>query len=564
MDFMQQAISPTQDHERGTPKQTVWLWWASVAALVVGVLLWMSVLPMQEVGERLGGWVSGLGVWGPVVFVGVYVVATVLMIPGSALTLVAGAVFGLWIGTAAVSLGSTIGVAMTFLIGRYLARDRVAGMVKDYPLFRAVDGALGQGGWKVVALLRLSPVIPFNVQNYFYGLTSIRFWPTVLASWVAMLPGTFMYVYLGYAGREVAGAVGDGGEAGLWELTLKGAGLIATVIVTVYITRLSVRAVRSYTEESGYIEETDMDKNTQSGTKRRGRWGVIVMAGVAVVVLGGGAYARMNPQCIQTLMAKIAGPPAVVSTEVYDEPAGEAAMVFDHSVFDAVLKKYVDADGWVDYKALADDAEPLDAYIASLAKAPFDRFGRDEKLAYLINAYNAFTLRLILDYYPVKSIKDIPSAKRWDAERWVLPAGVDGGVAKEGGAYSLNQIEHKLIRPKFKEPRIHFALVCAAYSCPKLREEVYTGDGLEAQLTDQMVYAHSHDRWFRFDQAGGTVYLTPLYNWYSGDFEAVGGSVLDYVAGQVPAVGEAVASGRKLKVRWLDYDWKLNDISNAP
>ncbi len=578
---MEQATSVIQDQVRGAPDRMVWLRWASVMGLVAGVLLLMSVLPMREVGERLGGWVEDMGVWGPMVFVGIYIVATVLMIPGSTLTLVAGAVFGLWIGTAVVSLGSTMGVAMTFLIGRYLARDRVAGMVKAYPLFRAVDGALGQGGWKVVALLRLSPVVPFNVQNYLYGLTSIRFWPTVLASWVAMLPGTFMYVYVGYAGREVAGAVQGGGTGSVGKSVLMGVGLLATVVVTVYVTRLSARAVRSYTESPELIEESDMTKHTHGRKKRVGKWGVIAMAGVAVVVLGAGAYARMNPQCIQGFLACLAGPPAVTLAEVYDDPAPDEAEVFDHGVFDALLSKHVDADGWVDYKALADDPVSLDAYIASLAEAPFDRFGRDEKLAYLINAYNAFTLRLILDYYPVKSIKDIPSAKRWDAVRWALPAGVDGGAGDEagdeaggqagdqaggqaGGLYSLNQIEHKLIRPKFKEPRVHFALVCAAYSCPKLRNEAYTGDRIEEQLRDQMAYAHSHGRWFRFDQAKTTVYLTPLYKWYGGDFEAVADSVLDYVAGQAPAVRKAIDSGSEPKVRWLDYDWKLNDVHNAP
>jgi uncharacterized membrane protein YdjX (TVP38/TMEM64 family) len=561
---MQQVISPTRVLGPGTPDRTAWLWWASVAVFLTGVLLWMSVLPMQEIGQRLGGWVSGLGVWGPLVFAAVYVLATVLMIPGSALTLVAGAVFGLWIGTVTVSLASTTGAAAAFVIGRYLARDRVAGMVRAYPLFDAVDRALGRGGWKVVALLRLSPVVPFNVQNYLYGLTSIRFWPTVLASWVAMLPGTFLYVYLGYAGREAAGAIGDGGPGGAGRMILVGVGLLATLVVTVYVTRLSAQAVRSYTQASGLIEEPDMTKDTQDAKKPAGRRGVIVMTGIAVVVLGAGAYVRMHPQMIGGFLSAVAGPPAVAMAEAYDDPAPDKAEVFDHSVFDAVLKKHVDPDGWVDYKALADDPAALDAYIASLPKAPFDRFGRDEKLAYLINAYNAFTLRLILDYYPVKSIKDIPSAKRWDAVRWELAAGVSGAEHEGGGVYSLNQIEHELIRPKFKEPRIHFALVCAAYSCPKLRDEAYTGGRLEEQLRDQMAYAHSHGRWFRFDQAGNTVYLTPLYNWYGGDFESVADSVLDFVAGQVPELREAIDSGRVPKVRWLDYDWKLNDIHNAP
>lgn len=235
-----------------------------------------------------------------------------------------------------------------------------------------------------------------------------------------------------------------------------------------------------------------------------------------------------------------------------ESPAKPAA--FDHSVFNELLIKHVDADGWVDYTGLKEHAVKLDHYIASLADAPSDDLDRDEKLALLINAYNAFTLRLILDHYPVKSIMDIPEAKRWDAVRWELA----------GKEFSLNQIEHELIRPKFKEPRIHFALVCAAYSCPKLRNEAYTGEKLEAQLSDQTAYTHSHDRWFRFDRAGNAVYLTALYDWYGGDFKSVADSVLDYVADQVPELRTAIDAGQTPKVRWLDYDWKLNDVSNAP
>jgi hypothetical protein len=248
------------------------------------------------------------------------------------------------------------------------------------------------------------------------------------------------------------------------------------------------------------------------------------------------------------------GPPSVVMAEAYTEAPPTPAVTFDHTVLDALLRAHVDPDGWVDYEALAADTSQLDAYIATLADAPFDALGRDEKLALLINAYNAFTLRLILDHYPIDSIRDIPDAERWDAVRWELA----------GETYSLNQIEHEQVRAHFKEPRIHFALVCAAYSCPKLRNEAYTGAGLEAQLSDQTAYTHSHDRWLQFDQADNTLHLTALYDWYGGDFKAVADSVLDYVAEQVPAVRSAIDAGHAQAIRWLDYDWKLNDISNKP
>lgn len=271
---------------------------------------------------------------------------------------------------------------------------------------------------------------------------------------------------------------------------------------------------------------------------------------VAVVVLSG----LGDRGWLHRLGVDLFGPPSVVMAEAYTQAPPTPTVTFDHTALDDLLRAHVDPDGWVDYAALAADTSQLDAYIATLADAPFDALGRDEKLALLINAYNAFTLRLILDYFPIASIKDIPDADRWDAERWELA----------GETYSLNQIEHEQVRAKFKEPRIHFALVCAAYSCPKLRNEAYTGVGLEAQLADQTAYTHTHDRWLVFDHSNSTLNLTALYDWYGGDFKAVADSVLDYVATQVPAVRSAIDSGNAPKIRWLDYDWKLNDISNKP
>ncbi len=562
---MQQAIAHPEDRPASAGAADHWLGrvrLGSIVAIVIGVLLMMSVLPVSDVINSLESWIAGLGLWGPAAFVLMYVLATVVMVPGAALTMAAGAIFGLVKGTVVVSLGSTFGAALAFVIGRTLARDRIAGLVRQHPKFNAIDKAVGQGGWKIVAMLRLSPVVPFNIQNYLYGLTAIRFWPAILASWVAMLPGTFLFVYLGYLGRvgAVAAAGGDApGNTG--QVILMGVGLTATVAVTVYITRLATRAVSQHTQQGEQAdtckEKQAMHSESQHGRLRRPRT-LAAIAVIGLLVLAGGVYARLNPEGIRAALLSFSGPPAVVMTEAYpaDEPGitDDDELVFDHAPFDALLSKHVDPDGWVDYKALAEDPAALDAYIVSLADAPFDELGRDEKLAFLINAYNAFTLRLILDHYPVKSIKDISSARRWEAVRWALP----------GGVVSLNQIEHELIRPRFAEPRIHFALVCAAYSCPKLRNEAYTGDRLEDQLQDQTDYTHTHDRWLRFDQADNTVYLTALYNWYGSDFETVADSVLDFVAGQVPALREAMASGDVPKVRWLDYDWKLNDVHNAP
>ncbi|RMF70696.1 MAG: DUF547 domain-containing protein, partial [Planctomycetota bacterium] len=172
----------------------------------------------------------------------------------------------------------------------------------------------------------------------------------------------------------------------------------------------------------------------------------------------------------------------------------------------------------------------------------------------LINAYNAFTLRLILENYPLKSIKDIPAPKRWSAKRWKVA----------GHVWSLNQIEHEQIRPKFREPRVHFALVCAAIGCPPLRSEAYVGARLDEQLADQTHYVHTHPRWFQFEPGGRIVRLTMLYDWYAADFKKVAGSVLEYAARHAPSLRAALDAGTKPKIRWLDYDWRLNSQENRP
>ena len=230
---------------------------------------------------------------------------------------------------------------------------------------------------------------------------------------------------------------------------------------------------------------------------------------------------------------------------------GSIAWGVDHARFDALLKKHVDADGLVDYKALARDAADLDAYLAQLAAVDLPALGRDEQLALLMNAYNAFTLRLMLDYPHVASIKDIPEDQRWKAARWKLA----------GKLVSLDQIEHEMIRPGYDEPRIHFALVCAAVACPPLRAEAYVADRLDEQLDDQMKFTHAGDRrarWVVYTPGADSIRLTKLYQWYGKDFAPDQAGVLRYLAKYIPGL-----EPEKIRtVEWLDYDWSLNSQEN--
>jgi uncharacterized membrane protein YdjX (TVP38/TMEM64 family) len=425
-----------------------WLRQLSLLAGIVGALLIVRSLPVDSGIEVLTHWVGDKGIWGPMVYGLVYIVAALLFIPGSVLTLAAGAVFGLSVGTIVVSLSSTTAAALSFLIARHVARAKVEEKAQGYPLFGAVDSAIGQAGWRMVGLLRLSPLMPFSLGNYLYGLTAVPFWPYTLASWVAMLPGTFMYVYFGHIG-SLALAGGDP-QGGTGKTIMTVVGLIATVAVTFYVSRLANNAIKKQTgSAAASVRPPRQESESPAG---RGLLSTVAIMGLAALLVAGGSWAHGHKKELAGLFE----PPRVELAETYS--ALSAGAVFDHGDFNRLLSRHVDDAGFVDYKSLTVEATVLDGYLKTIANADFEVLGRDEKLAFLINAYNAFTLRLILDRYPVSSIKDIPSADRWDAVRWVLA----------GQTVSLNQVEHERIRQHFAEPRIHFALVCAAVGCPPL------------------------------------------------------------------------------------------------
>lgn len=202
----------------------------------------------QTVGAVLV-WVREVGPLGYVVFALVYIVAVVLFIPGAFLTLAAGFLFGLVRGTVLTSVSSVTGASLAFLLGRFLARGAIAKRISDNERFAAIDDAVGHEGFKIVLLTRLSPVIPFNLQNYAYGLTKIGFWKYALASAIGMFPGTVMYVYLGTTFQSIAAIVSGKvqREKTPAEWALFGLGLVATIAVTFTVTRVARRALREAT-----------------------------------------------------------------------------------------------------------------------------------------------------------------------------------------------------------------------------------------------------------------------------------------------------------------------------
>lgn len=186
-------------------------------------------------------WTASAGPAGMAAFVGLYVLACVAFLPGSVLTLGAGAAFGLWKGFLLVSVGSTVGAWASFLVGRYLLRDWVSRRLEKVPAFAAVAGAVGQEGWKVVLLTRLSPVLPFNLLNYGYGLTTVGAGEYALASWIGMMPGTFLYVYLGAAAGEAARGGSRARTPAEW--ALYAGGLAATAVAAWLVGRSAKRAL---------------------------------------------------------------------------------------------------------------------------------------------------------------------------------------------------------------------------------------------------------------------------------------------------------------------------------
>jgi uncharacterized membrane protein YdjX (TVP38/TMEM64 family) len=221
------------------------------------ILMWVAVMGATLVAARDFGaaplrellrWIGGLGSTAPLVFVPSYVVACVLFIPASILTLSAGFLFGVVRGSIYVSVAATLGATVAFLIGRYAARQWVAARLASYPKFAAVDEAVVHEGWKIVALTRLSPLFPFNLLNYAFGLTSVRVRDYVVASWAGTLPGTIVYVYLGSLTGDLTRTATGESQRSIAEWALYALGLLATIAVAVYVTRVSTRALKQFSE----------------------------------------------------------------------------------------------------------------------------------------------------------------------------------------------------------------------------------------------------------------------------------------------------------------------------
>ena len=223
----------------------------SIGRVLFGVV---AVTALVGLGRQLGGylpafaqWIDELGPWGPLLFIAGYAAATVAFVPGSVLTLSAGAIFGLFDGIIYVFVAATVGAALAFLVARYVAREAIEQRLEANDRFAAIDQAVGREGFKIVVLLRLSPVFPFNLLNYALGLTGVRFRDYVLAS-IGMLPGTLLYVYYGKVAGDVARLAGGTPVQDTAYYSVLGLGLVATIVVTAFVTRTARRALAEATD----------------------------------------------------------------------------------------------------------------------------------------------------------------------------------------------------------------------------------------------------------------------------------------------------------------------------
>ena len=236
------------------------------------------------------------------------------------------------------------------------------------------------------------------------------------------------------------------------------------------------------------------------------------------------------------------------------------ALAFDHShkLFDEVLKEHVLVSGpnsRVKYKALKDSRSKLDLYlneVSAVDKAEYETFSRAQKLSFLINAYNGFTLQVVINNYPINSIKDLGSffTSVWQQRLFTF----------FGEKNYLDAIEHEMIRKWFKEPRIHFALVCAAKGCPMLRDEAYVNSRLEEQLDEACKTFLTDKIRNRFEDT--TLYISKIFKWYGKDFKDLGG-VRKFLSTRMstdPSIQKQIAS-ETTSISYTDYDWALNDAS---
>ncbi len=447
--------------------------------------------------ERAGEWIQIARdtSWAAPAFVLVYALVSTLGLPATPLTLAGGAIFGVGLGTGLNWLGATLGATGAFFVARLLGGGAVRALLGSRA--SALDAIAGDGAFSSLIRLRLLPVVPFNALNFGAGLAGVRPAAYIASTALGIIPGTFVYTY--FADALLAGVDGAR-EAAFLRVAIAGALLVALSFAP------------TLARKAGWI----------------------------TVLVGALALAPSVPLAAQ-------------ATKASESSKANTETTVDHSAFDAMLREYV-TDGMVDYDAFQRDPR-FTAYLALLDRTMPAALPGKEQLAYWINVYNAYTIALINSRKERRSIRNINKRLGITVKSpWAEP------IVKAGGrVLTLDNVEHEIIRPGFKDPRIHVALVCAAKGCPPLRQEAFTGDRVDAQLDDQANRFLAQRAKNRVDVATRTVFGSPIFTWYREDFSGTLAGVGAFWARYLPD-GPARTLVQSGNFTWkdTDYDWSLN------
>lgn len=476
-----------------------------LAALVIGGALAASFTPLGDYLSREGvgqaiAWLRGSR-WAPLLYIGIYATATTLAIPGSILTLAGGAMFGVVQGTIYTTVAANIGANAAFGVGRFLGRDGIRRLAGDR--IERLDRATADHGFRGLLTLRLIPAVPFNALNFGSGLTSISWGTYAAATAIGIFPGTVVYTM--FADALLAGSQEASRDA-LLRVLLSGALLILLSFLPSIARRMGVR----------------------------------VPGGTALTVLAASAGLGLS------------GGPAAGQ----DLPS--------HDGLTRVLAEVVRQPD-VDYARLVTLRPELDAYIRTLGavdESTLTAARRDEQLTFWINAYNACMLRLVADNYPIRKRGGLLSrlkntlAGRPANSVWQIPdVFTDRHCTIAGAERSQDDIEHAVIRP-MGEPRIHFAVNCAARSCPVLWPEAYEAARLDEQLDRAVARLVASPDHFALD--GSTFRLNKVLDWFKDDFGGEEGLRAFFQPYLTPDRA-AVLADPSTTIEFFEYDWTLND-----
>ena len=496
---------------------------AAIVLILAGGFLVVRLTPAGEylTREGVGAAIEHLrsNPWAPVIFVAVYAAATALAVPGTVLTLAGGALFGFAWGTLYNAVAANIGANAAFGLARGLGRDAVRRLAgSDSKALARLDAAVSRHGFQGLLTLRLIPLVPFNVLNFGSGLLPMRWSTYAAATAIGILPGTAVYTF--FAEALLQGSQ-DASRDALARLLIAGGLLALMSFLPAILKRLGVRLP--------------------------GAAGLALAATLAAGTMG--AVAAQQPT-----------------------PERQTASLPDHDALTRILSSVVE-NGDVNYLRVAEGygrPNGLVAYLERLAAtdpAALKAAPTPDRLAFWINAYNACMLKRVVERYPIEPAGGLRGLRNRAAGRpansvWQIEDVFTGPHCPVAGTLrSQDEIEHEIVRP-MGDPRIHFAVNCAARSCPPLVAEAYDGPVLDRQLDQRVAEFMADPAHFSVSVAGGrpVARTNKVLDWFKEDFGGEAG-VLSFLAGYAEGATREALQHPDVRLEFFDYDWTLNDTA---